>query len=365
MTAGGAAAAARRAARSARRRGGSSRTGRTSRLAGRVDELVDAAVVGPGVDDAVSRTWTPWSSRGRRRRAAGCGCIPSRRADAQDMFLAGQEARVTAVLVDVDGGDPRRRHAGRRPGRRAARLVRPLPVLRPGRARTAPPATGPHPTGERRPRHEGDRNAHHGCSCGWRWSGAVVVGIRSMPDIKRYLADPPDVTADRERRSRHDRRTRGPPEEEPQSERGAPGSRDTGSDEPGGGPVDRPAGTRRRGHATRRWTRRAPSTPARRTCRPATRPARRGRGREEHDDHVTRGTGPPTSRARPSRRTRAAGRPRTSTGDRARARRDGVEGRRGRPARSEDDEPKAPRTRTVGPAGRRGRLAPPTSTPSS
>jgi hypothetical protein len=31
-------------------------------------------------------------------------------------------------------------------------------------------------------------------------------------------------------------------EEEPQSERGAPGSRDTGSDEPSGGPVDRPAG---------------------------------------------------------------------------------------------------------------------------
>ena len=29
---------------------------------------------------------------------------------------------------------------------------------------------------------------------------------------------------------------------EPQSERGAPGSRDTGSDEPGGGPVDRPSG---------------------------------------------------------------------------------------------------------------------------
>jgi hypothetical protein len=28
---------------------------------------------------------------------------PSRRADAQDLFLAGQEARVTAVLSDVDG----------------------------------------------------------------------------------------------------------------------------------------------------------------------------------------------------------------------------------------------------------------------
>ena len=32
-------------------------------------------------------------------------------------------------------------------------------------------------------------------------------------------------------------------EEEPQAERGDPGARDTGSDEPAGGPVDRPAGT--------------------------------------------------------------------------------------------------------------------------
>ncbi|MGI9083847.1 MAG: hypothetical protein ACR2FE_00975 [Aeromicrobium sp.] len=32
-------------------------------------------------------------------------------------------------------------------------------------------------------------------------------------------------------------------EEEPQEERGPEGSRDEGSDEPGGGPVDRPAGT--------------------------------------------------------------------------------------------------------------------------
>jgi hypothetical protein len=31
-------------------------------------------------------------------------------------------------------------------------------------------------------------------------------------------------------------------EEEPQDERGAPGSRDTGSDEPAGGPVARPEG---------------------------------------------------------------------------------------------------------------------------
>ncbi len=31
--------------------------------------------------------------------------------------------------------------------------------------------------------------------------------------------------------------------EEPQDERGAPGSRDTGSDQPSGGPADRPSGT--------------------------------------------------------------------------------------------------------------------------
>ena len=31
-------------------------------------------------------------------------------------------------------------------------------------------------------------------------------------------------------------------EEEPQEERGSPGSRDTGADQPSGGPVDRPAG---------------------------------------------------------------------------------------------------------------------------
>lgn len=31
-------------------------------------------------------------------------------------------------------------------------------------------------------------------------------------------------------------------EEEPQEARGAPGSRDTGADEPAGGPTDRPAG---------------------------------------------------------------------------------------------------------------------------
>ena len=57
----------------------------------------------------------------------------SRRADAQDMFLAGRAALVEAVLLDVDdtslpGGDP-----GRRPGRRPAGGARPVPVLLPRR----------------------------------------------------------------------------------------------------------------------------------------------------------------------------------------------------------------------------------------
>ena len=57
--------------------------------------------------------------------------------------------------------------------------------------------------------------------------------------------------------------------EEPQSERGPMGSRDTGSDEPSAGPADRPAGRAEDGETTPRWTRRSPST-ARPTCRPGT-----------------------------------------------------------------------------------------------
>ena len=58
--------------------------------------------------------------------------------------------------------------------------------------------------------------------------------------------------------------------EEPQAERGPVGSRDTGSDEPGGGPVDRPSGTRMRRTAPQSIHRRArPGS----TCRLATKAA--------------------------------------------------------------------------------------------
>ena len=66
-------------------------------------------------------------------------------------------------------------------------------------------------------------------------------------------------------------------QEEPQSERGAPGSRDTGSAEPGGGPVDRPAGTLRRGQ---RHHGRPAGRPAPRRARPADRRPGRLTGRE-------------------------------------------------------------------------------------
>ena len=65
------------------------------------DPLADNAVRpesrrGPG------RTGSGWP------RAAGSGCGPRRRADAQDIFFAGRIARVTSVHEDVDGD----RHVG-------------------------------------------------------------------------------------------------------------------------------------------------------------------------------------------------------------------------------------------------------------
>ena len=65
-----------------------------------------------------------------------------RRADAYDMFLAGREATVAAVLHDVDSGQPPRRHGRRRPGRGPQGRPRPLPVLRARRGRAAAVAGG-------------------------------------------------------------------------------------------------------------------------------------------------------------------------------------------------------------------------------
>ena len=88
-----------------------------------------------------------------------------------------------------------------------------------------------------------------------------------IPDVKRYLKIRSMSTA-----SEEDAMSDSPSEhlsEEPQAERGAPGSRDEGPPEPGGGPVDRPAGTSdadsRHGHRPA-----GPQHPDAPTCRPAT-----------------------------------------------------------------------------------------------
>ncbi len=75
------------------------------------------AVVGPGRrrrGRPVDRH-RPRRRRRGRDRAPACGLRPSRRADAHDMFLAGQIATVAGVFHDVDGERPRRRDARRRP----------------------------------------------------------------------------------------------------------------------------------------------------------------------------------------------------------------------------------------------------------
>ena len=116
---------------------------------------------------------------------------PSRRADAQDMFLAGREARVTRRARrprrrDVRRGDPPRRRPARERHGRAARLVRPLPLLRPGRARTARRRRRSRPArGEPAVRAIGILTT---VLTGLVAAGAVVIGVRSVPDVKRYLA---------------------------------------------------------------------------------------------------------------------------------------------------------------------------------
>jgi hypothetical protein len=66
---------------------------------------VDAPWWDPAADESVSPGTDSVLVDGVRVAAGSLVRVhPSRRADAQDLFLAGKEARVTAVLSDVDGG---------------------------------------------------------------------------------------------------------------------------------------------------------------------------------------------------------------------------------------------------------------------
>ena len=105
---------------------------------------------------------------------------PSRRADAQDLFYAGQVARVTAVLGDVDGGW----HV-------AVVLVDdPAADLHEWYGRYlyfAPDELEPIADTGKKVDHANHRNPDDGRWAGWCWLGAIVLGVKSIPDIQRYL----------------------------------------------------------------------------------------------------------------------------------------------------------------------------------
>ena len=161
----------------------------------------------------------------------------------------------------------------------------------------------------------------------WPWPSPrcpLDAGRQALP------GDPPDVTAPRARGRRHRwrheplptcRRSRSPSAARPG--RGTPART-----EPGGGPVDRPAGTAGRGHG--HDGRRA--GPDHTRC-PTSRTGTRADERREESRRCHRQTGP-TARTghRRCRRTRAGGRPLTSTARRSRT--GTVPTSAGRPARS-------------------------------
>ena len=109
---------------------------------------------------------------------------PSRRADAQDLFFAGQLARVTAVLSDVDGNVHVALVLLDDPAARPARVVRPLLLLRTRRARADARRDRSQPRGESIVRTLGRLTALVGLAAG---AVVAVVGLQSIPDIKRYL----------------------------------------------------------------------------------------------------------------------------------------------------------------------------------
>ena len=139
----------------------------------------------PWWDPAADESVQPGDRQRRHRRGErGKGSLvrvhPSRRADAQDLFFAGQVARVTAVLSDVDGEHPRGPGARRRPRRRHARVVRPLLLLRPRGARTVARST----RGESPMKVIGIVTT---VTVAVVAVGLLVVLVMSIPDIRRYL----------------------------------------------------------------------------------------------------------------------------------------------------------------------------------
>ena len=93
--------------------------------------------MGPAADESVRPEVDAVVIKGVSvRKGSRVRLHPGRRADAQDLFFADRDARVTAVLSDVDG-DVHVAVVLLMTRGRPPRLVRPLPLLRSGRAGAA------------------------------------------------------------------------------------------------------------------------------------------------------------------------------------------------------------------------------------
>ena len=117
--------------------------------------------------------------------AAWCGCTRSRRADAQDLFFAGQLARVTAVLTDVDGAIHVALVLVDDPAADLHEWYGRYLYFAPDELEPFRPARHVQPRGEPIMRSSGQVH-HAGCRRHRQWP-LLVIGVQSIPDIQRYL----------------------------------------------------------------------------------------------------------------------------------------------------------------------------------
>ena len=126
----------------------------------------------------------PWWSNGVRVAAGSRVRLrPDRRADAQDIFFAGKSARVTSVHEDVDGEQHVAVIVVDDPAADMHDCVRPLSVLRAGRSRTA----RRHEQSARIGVHDGRSRLGRNGVVAVVVVGGVLVGLRSIPDMRRYM----------------------------------------------------------------------------------------------------------------------------------------------------------------------------------
>ena len=147
------------------------------------------AVVGPRRPTPRSaRDRTPSSSTGSRvAPGQPRPAPPARRADAQDLFFAGQVGRVTAVLCDVDGETHVAVVLVDDPAADLHELVRPLPLLRARRARAGRRDRDERATTRGECDHESTSASATTVVARAVLVVAAVVIVRSAPDVKRYL----------------------------------------------------------------------------------------------------------------------------------------------------------------------------------